>query len=208
MKKLYFEYFKIENNEKITDKAMLGRVIITVAVILVCVFAMSFTAFAFFTSDATSSVNPIQAASFEVDTFVDSAPVDLIGTLDGEHIITLTVKDTSTATTGYCVVTIGNNQYITQQFVRGENGLNTITITVKLKNPTDVVIETRWGTSAVYAAVMQNNAPDNYIVDKGVIDLVPKTPASPPEENQAPDILENNEPIVENQEETPEQLEE
>ena len=207
MKKLYLEYFKISNEGKITDKAMLGRVILTVAVILICTFTMSFTAFAFFTSDATSSFNNIQAASFDVSVAVDNAPVDMVGTLNNEHTITLAVKDTSTATTGYCVVNIGGSEYITQQFIRSENGFNTVTFTLKLEKPTDVVVEARWGTSAVYAAAMQNNAPANYIVDQAVIDLVPKAPVQP-QQNEIPDNLEAEQPITENLEETTEHLEE
>ncbi len=199
MKKLYLEYFKISDDSKITDKAMLGRVIITVAVMLVCVITMSFTAFAFFTAQVSSTIQ-IQTATFGVDITVNNSSVDVLNDLgEGSYNITLTVKDTSTATTGYCVVTIGGKEYITQQFIRGENGYNTISFNLYLANNTStingttpIVIQTNWGTSSVYADVMTNNPPENYIADKAVIDLVPKAPTQQPENNEISDSLDEN----------------
>ncbi len=219
MKKLYMEYFKISDDARITDKAMLGRVIVTVAVMLVCVIAMSITAFAYFTSDASSSVTPIQTAAFDVGVSVDNNSVDVLNGLgEGSYNITLTVKDTSTAKTGYCVVTIGGKEYITEQFIRSEGGYNTVTFALHLaKNSstndgtTPIAIQTNWGTSSVYADAMANNAPSNYIVDQAVIDLVPKaqtpTPQPQPENNETAD-QNGDEVIAENQDENNQQSEE
>ncbi|MBO5358211.1 MAG: hypothetical protein J6A78_02715 [Clostridia bacterium] len=196
MKKLYLEYFKISANGKITDKVMLGRVISTVAIILVCTVLMSITAFAFFTSDASSSVTPLTSASFDVDIAVNGSNVDVVGVLDGTKEIKISVKDTSTATTGYCVVKIGDKEYITEQFIRGENGgYNTVTFTINLAEPTLVTVEARWGTSSLYAGAVAGNKPTNYIENNDIIDLVPNSSTPPTQPDNT-----NNEPAVENNE--------
>ena len=173
MKKLYLEYFKVSDNSKITDKAMLGRVIVTVAVMLVCVIAMSFKAFAFFTAEVSSTIH-VSTATFEVETAVDGKPIDIIGTPNGEHTITISVKNTSTVTTGYCVVSVGEGknlkQYITQQFIRDENGnYNTVTFTINLAEPTLVTVEARWGTSTASTIAINDTTPENYIVDGATV---------------------------------------
>jgi len=200
VKKLYLEYFKISENGKITDKVMLGRVISTVAIILVCTVLMSITAFAFFTSDASSSVTPLTSASFDVDIAVNGSNVDVVGVLDGTKEIKISVKDTSTATTGYCVVSVGEGenlkQYITQQFIRDENGnYNTVTFTINLAEPTLVTVEARWGTSSLYAGAVAGNKPANYIENNDEINLVPNLSTPPAQSENI-----NNEPSVENNE--------
>ena len=195
MKKLYLEYFKISENGKITDKVMLGRVISTVAIILVCTALMSITAFAFFTSDASSSVTPLTSASFDVDIAVNGSNVDVVGVLDGTKEIKISVKNTSTVTTGYCAVKIGDKEYITEQFIRDENGnYNTVTFTINLAEPTLVTVKANWGTSSLYADAVAGNKPANYIENNDEINLVPSTstPSTQFDDTNNESAVENN----------------
>ncbi|MBO5211249.1 MAG: hypothetical protein J6B80_04905 [Clostridia bacterium] len=246
MKKLYMEYFKISDDSKITDKAMLGRVISTVAVILVCVVTMSFTAFAFFTSDATSSVAPIQTAVFDVDIAVNNGDVDVVvsdtdsnlysiynKTADnknylsaGEYTFVITRTAESSASTGYCVITVGDDILHTYQLSALESRIE---FTLKLAHDTSVpvTVNAQWGTSIYYANYADNGiAAPNYILNGREWPLAIPPAVKPNESDTTEQTVENNnaetdsevstdtsgestdEVITENQDENNQQLEE
>ena len=63
MKKLYDEFFRVSNDEKVKDKVMLARTALTAVIMAICLIAMSFSAFAYFSHDSKSAGNTI-AVSF------------------------------------------------------------------------------------------------------------------------------------------------
>ena len=65
MKKLYNEFFYIPKYGKVKEKVMLMRTALTVVIMVVCLFAMSFTAYAYFSHNVTSGSNIIKAAYFD-----------------------------------------------------------------------------------------------------------------------------------------------
>ena len=70
MKKLYEEYFYIPEDGKIRDKVMVVRVAVTVAVMLACLFAMTFSAYAYFSHSVTSDSNVIKSADYDLTVIV------------------------------------------------------------------------------------------------------------------------------------------
>ena len=67
MKKLFHEFFHIPKDGTIQDKVMLTRVVMSIATVMLCLVAMSATAYAYFAYNITSDYNMIQAATFKAD---------------------------------------------------------------------------------------------------------------------------------------------
>lgn len=65
MKELYNEFFHIPKHGKVREKVMLMRTAITVVIMIVCLAAMSITAYAYFSYNVTSGSNTIKAANFD-----------------------------------------------------------------------------------------------------------------------------------------------
>ena len=144
MKQFYKEFFQIPEDGKIRDKVMLMRVCLAIVVVVGCLVAMSFSAYAYFCYNLTSGTSTIKAAEFFVDVTVTDAnnleqPVlretDLkkgVQLAAGET-YTVTLKKSGTASTGFCVVTAADCEktYHTQQLgVDGEKTRQSITFTL------------------------------------------------------------------------------
>lgn len=67
MKKIYKELFFVPQEGKISEKAFLVRISMSVAVILLSLAAMSFTAYAYFSHTATAQIVMIQSASWNIE---------------------------------------------------------------------------------------------------------------------------------------------
>ena len=67
MRKFYNEFFYIPKHGKIREKVMLTRIAMTVTIVIMCLAAMSITAYAYFSYNITSASNKIQAANFETN---------------------------------------------------------------------------------------------------------------------------------------------
>lgn len=167
MKELYNEYFHIPKHGKIRDKVMLIRTAITTIVMIVCLAAMSLTAYAYFSYNVTSGSNIIKAADFDVTVSVTVTSNETSNTIDanedgtyslpsGTYFVSLTKA--GTAKTGFCIVdtAIGDIKatYHTQQIgVDGEDERPTLTFTLDLteiSGTTVVKFTPHWGTSHYY----------------------------------------------------------
>ena len=194
MRKLYNEFFYIPKHGKVREKVMLTRVAMTVMIMVMCLAAMSITAYAYFSYNITSGSNIIKSASFYTDVTVqitaeDGTAGDTITTNTSDHkshsaelsankTYTITVKhnDRSTAQTGFVIVTAEGceTRYHTQQLGRDGNG-NTYTITFKLTPGANTIVTFRshWGTSTYYGyAGDSDNNIEKYILDGEDIELV------------------------------------
>ena len=194
MRKLYNEFFYIPKHGKIREKVMLTRIAMTITIMVICLAAMSLTAYAYFLHNVTSGSNTIKAASFYTDVTVqivaeDGTAVDTITTNTSDHkshsaelsanktyTITLKHNDRSTAQTGFVIVTAEGceTKYHTQQLGRDGDG-NTYTITFKLTPGANTVVTFRshWGTSTYYGyAGDSDNNIEEYILDGEDIELV------------------------------------
>ncbi len=67
MKKIYEEFFYVPKHGKVREKVMLTRIGTSIALILICMVAMSFSAYAYFTCNIASGVSTIHAARYELD---------------------------------------------------------------------------------------------------------------------------------------------
>lgn len=194
MRKLYNEFFYIPKHGKVREKVMLTRIAMTVTIVIMCLAAMSITAYAYFSYNITSGSNIIKSASFYTDVTVqitaeDGTAGDTITTNTSDHkshsaelsankTYTITVKhnDRSTAQTGFVIVTAEGceTRYHTQQLGRDGNG-NTYTITFKLTPGANTIVTFRshWGTSTYYGyAGDSDNNIEEYILDGEDIELV------------------------------------
>ena len=194
MRKLYNEFFYIPKHGKVREKVMLTRIAMTVTIVIMCLAAMSITAYAYFSYNITSGSNIIKSASFYTDVTdqiaaEDGTAVDTITTNTSDHkshsaelsanktyTITLKHNDRSTAQTGFVIVTAEGceTKYHTQQIGRDGDG-NTYTITFKLTPGANTVVTFRshWGTSTYYGyAGDSDNNIEEYILDGEDIELV------------------------------------
>lgn len=155
MRKLYDEYFYIPEGGKIREKVMLARVATMVVIVVLCLVAMGFTAYAYFSADLTSGSNRIVAASFDIDVTVDGNAVTersgkaYVASLPaGEHTVMLKHAENSTATTGFVVITATDcdTTYHTAQIGKNE----TLTFTITANADTIVSFLVHWGTSSDY----------------------------------------------------------
>ena len=194
MRKLYNEFFYIPKHGKVREKVMLTRIAMTVTIVIMCLAAMSITAYAYFSYNITSGSNIIKSASFYTDVTVqitaeDGTAGDTITTNTSDHkshsaelsankTYTITVKknDRSTAQTGFVIVTAEGceTRYHTQQLGRDGDG-NTYTITFKLTPGANTVVTFRshWGTSSFYSDFKEIGENDErYIIDGEEIKLI------------------------------------
>lgn len=193
MRKLYNEFFRIPKNGKICDRIIVTRITMLVLVVSLCLAAMSFSAYSYFSHNISSVSNIIKSANFVTNVAVEittqneknseNSEVSLI-TGDNKNFVirnlepgkwynlTISKSDRNTAETGFIVVSAEGCPitYHTQQLGVDINaaGKYTSVITFKLMitDPTDVILKSHWGTSSCYCDYKIDN-----IDDEGYITL-------------------------------------
>lgn len=191
MRELYNEFFRISKHGKIREKVMLTRFSMTIITIIICLAAISFSAYAYFSHNITSSSNIIKSAKFETNVSIQiessskeavevrtSNNIFHVATLTGNktYYITLKHTDRSTAQTGFIIITAKDcdDVYHTRQINRNEDGTTkTITFSLKPTADTEVTFDSRWGTSSYYSVfkdVIDNS--DLYIQDGETIEMI------------------------------------
>lgn len=148
------------------DSMMLKKLFSTVTVVLVCLAAISFSAYAFFSYSVTSGANTIKSSSFSASVSIQKGD-DLITQgnihsfffdLPGQYTVTIAANDETTGT-GYCVVTVNGVQYYTQQLGKDLNAPGgqraEISFGLDVQAATTVSFDTRWGTTSYYASAAE-----------------------------------------------------
>ena len=196
MRELYNKFFRIPENERICEKVMISRVIMTVSTICVCLAAMSISAYAYFSYNVASAANVIKVAHFEIRTSIqitdengETVNINPITsnyqTYKAElqagksYTVTITPTEKSTATTGFIVVTAKGCEktYHTQQLGVDTNSNDGETESISFKlmvtDKTDVHFLAHWGTSAYYDAY-KNKGENNelYIIQNEEIKMI------------------------------------
>ena len=190
MRKLYNEFFYIPKHGKVREKVMLTRIAMTVTIVIMCLAAMSITAYAYFSHNVTSGSNIIKAAHFETkvsiqitdenEEAVDINPITSnyqtykVG-LDAGKIYTVTITPTenSTAKTGFVVITANGCEktYHTQQLGIdtniGEGETKTISFKLIVTDKTDVHFLAHWGTSSYYDAYKNKGDQEELYITQG-----------------------------------------
>ena len=183
MKAFYDRFYKISDNENISDRVMIFRIILSVAVILLCLFGMTFIACAYYEYDLSIRIDHIQSAVFKVgvtaketgtDRTVDirKQGISYVLSAEGgkEYSVTISKAEDSTATTGFCIVGYGKNDgrkvYHTLQIGRdGEITRDSVTFKINFSQTTEVDILPWWGTSSMYDGYVSHTDVSNYIVE-------------------------------------------
>ena len=181
MRKLFNEFFYVSNREKIRDKVILTRLIMTITIVVICLIAMSVTAYAYFTHDITSRSNNIKSATFSAQLSVqllneNGEIVETVQPITSNYrsfkitdlkpnelyTVIVTPNERSTAKTGYLTVsaTNCNETYHTQQLgidksVPGEK-TSSITFKLAVTKTTEVILFANWGTSSYYPDYVAN----------------------------------------------------
>lgn len=144
------------------DSMMLKHLASTVTIVLVCLAAISFSAYAFFSHSVTSGTNTIKASSFSSTVAIKKDNGDLIteaklqsyGFDIGKYIVTFRT-DSSTTGTGYYIIKVNGTTFYTQQLGVDMNApgqqRNQISFVLDVKAPTTIEFESRWGTSSLYS---------------------------------------------------------
>ena len=236
MRKLFDEFFYIPKHGKVREKVVLSRLVSMVAVVLFCLAAMGITAYAYFSHNIISEANIIRSANFEASVAIakKDAPSEVVsieksGDMQvaqlqaGTYIVELSAGN-STANKGFCILTIGNKTYYTDQL--GVDSIKKLTAAavkfeLTVSAPTKLEISSHWGTS-VYYGYQDAERMEIFIENESVLDLTEKIEESgtseegtdpseppqetPPEEETPPPSAEEDEAVEEEpsaEEETP-----
>lgn len=189
MRKLYYEFFCIPKHGKVREKVMLTRMAMTVTTVIMCLAAMSFTAYAYFSCNITSGSNIIKAANFEANvsitltdsnndpiTVTNNGKVQTVNLDAGKYTIELT-RGNSTAHKGFCVITVGDKNYYTDQIgVDAEKDLTDAKVKFELwlSSPARIEVLSHWGTS-VYYGYQDAGRTEIFIVSGDKLDLTTQT---------------------------------
>ena len=216
MKSIYKKYFYVPSNGKVREKVLLARVAVTIGIILVCLAAMSYTAYAYFTCNVSSSGNIIRSANFEVETVIKSGTEEITvtktgiltseATLEKGKEYTVTLKMAGTASTGFCEVTAeGNNvKYTTTQLIAYEQkDTEELTFKLTVSNNTKIKITSNIGTSVKYVDYTANATnTEDFIIENETVGVEVQAPSNLVSEPET----EDNTP--ESNEEEPEETQE
>ena len=143
------------------ERVFFARLAVTIACIVLCMSAMGFSAYAFFTASVSSNMNQIQAANFDLEiqiesqTGTSSASYESEGTykLQAGSIYEFKLEKKGNASTGYCQIVIVKDEttipVYTRQFGKStvdESPVETRTIQIKVTEETIVKFVPCWGT--------------------------------------------------------------
>lgn len=184
MKAFYDRFYKISDNENISDRVMIFRIILSVSMILLCLFGMTFIACAYYEYDLSYRIGDIRSAVFDVDVAVSytdgsgTHPVEVVKSSDGQfwqpksqldqskvYTVTITRADAATAKTGFCVVYISGTKEQKCHTVQLESGSPANSVTFKLSLTRVLKIIPNWGTSSSYPEYVSNAKNLYYITD-------------------------------------------
>ena len=177
MRKLYEELLYVPKHGKVRENVMVNRVVVTVLVMLFCLCAMSFSAYAYFSYNVISPIGVAQGAVFEtaVSVQAEGTPVEVINSGEKSqkavleagktYTVTVTPVERSTASTGYMIITTntGEKRYHTQQIAKD----GTVTFYIKPTVASEVTFEACWGTSVYYAAYVESGDTEELYITAG-----------------------------------------
>lgn len=184
------------------DSMMLKRLFRTVTTVLICLAAISFSAYAFFASTVTSGSNTIKASRFSASVKIEKdQEIETEGKIQsyrfntpGVYTVTITADDSTTGT-GYGVITVNGTKYYTQQLGKDVNAPNQerkeVIFQLDVKATAEVQFDVRWGTNSNYNVVAESefyikNDPQKTIVVDAVQGAADNTDETKPE-NTEPD---------------------
>ena len=199
MKKLYNEFFYVPKHGKVRENVMMTRLAVTVVTMLLCLFAMTLTAYAYFSYNVSSAFNVIKSSNFDVSiqitdnesevavNKIDNTTHTVYLEADKTYSVTLDESENSTANTGFCIVTAQGCPlvYHTQQLGADESaeGGRTDIIKFELKVNVSTVVNfiSHWGTSSYYDEYKAKGDNDSLYITNG--EVISMTITGTPAEN-------------------------
>lgn len=136
--------------EKDNVFAMLMPSLLGIAICAVCLVGGTF---AWFTATQSTATQNITAANYEIKATVSVDTVEQISNngvynLKANTVYTVMLDSSdSTATTGYCILELGDTKIVTQQFPSQDYIKRSITVSLDIKEDTTLKIIAQWGTS-------------------------------------------------------------
>ena len=198
MKKLYNEFFYVPKHGKVRENVMMTRLAVTVVTMLLCLFAMTLTAYAYFSYNVSSGFNVIKSSNFDVSIQITDNDAEVVKVYkidntthtvyleaDKTYSVTIDESENSTANTGFCIVTAEDCPFVyhTQQLGVDESveGGRTKKIEFKLQVDVKTVVKfiSPWGASSHYDDYREKGDNDSlYITNVEVISMkITGTPA-------------------------------
>lgn len=185
-----------EGQEKVSEKNLLTRGLVTLTVVILCLAAMTLTAFAYYSLDIVSGSNKIRAAFFDVDVVIDNGNITVIPGANktysaslpaGTHSINVSHSPGSTANNGFVMVETTEGVYYTRQLTKSDH-TDSLAFTIETNAEMLVKFSACWGTS-----IYHNTQADIYITENN--NAVKITVAGISEEEvQEPLVPETTEP--------------
>lgn len=140
----------MKNNQNNKKFSLLSRLTLKIILAIVLMLSLSISAFAAISQIISVYVNDINAATYAIEvteaTSGNSVDTTYVCPAADENIHSFTLKAEGSASTGYGIITIGDNQYITTQIDKGES----ITIYIKAAENTQIEFASSWGKSTFY----------------------------------------------------------
>ena len=149
-----------KNTKKLTDEAFSRLLITAVAGILLCIFCLCSTTYAWFTASIPNTGNEVKAAGeclLAIEVSRDGVAleateggVELEAGADGEEIVyTVTLTLPQGSASGYCLVTAGGESYYTAYIARhSEPEPVRVSFTVTVGSTQTVKFTPKWGIYA------------------------------------------------------------
>ena len=136
--------------EKLTEKAFMQSIVISVLGILLCMAMLCSVTWAWFSAGVPFPTSNIQSAYCDVSVSVtkDDATVDAVGgtyAFEKDQAYVIGIAPTGTSQTAYCILKINGTEYYTMQIPTSESIVFTLQFTA---DTTSVEILPRWGTSS------------------------------------------------------------
>ena len=149
--------------EKVTDKAFTHGLLVSVFSILLCIVALCSMTYAWFSAGISSGVNTLEGGRFALDVTVTNTEGDVVvltetehggykcTLAEGEYTVTLKMTDDTTASKGFCDITVNLSEIIHTSPVSKDEaiGHDPLSFTVKIVGESvSVTCVPKWGISS------------------------------------------------------------
>ncbi len=136
------------------DKNFVSLLTPSIFGILLCTVCLAGSTFAWFSSSETSGIQQVEAANYAVYSVVSektdegAAPivdfVDEIRTLEAGKVYELRLEVGGNATSGYCVILLDGNRYLTEPLLPGD----VLTLTLMTETEATLSVVGSWGSAS------------------------------------------------------------
>ena len=143
-----------EIKQILTDKAFSRLVITSILAIFICIVCLCSTTFAWFNASQMSAGNEIHSVpDCKLTVLVQKDGIELVDIENGVELeayqpytVTLTLEGGSSS--GYCMISAGEDHYVSDYILRHEEEYKTVSFTLTVETTQTIVFTPRWGIYA------------------------------------------------------------